>query len=208
MSNPESAVITWIGLRRVHSGGVANVAGCWVDGGRRLPSYLPAALDDLTGTGLITLADDGPHGPLQRASLTDAGQARYTELLKRYGDHIARAELDVPGPEFDPTSPDGEAFLRLPLTTVETTIETPAGRRLSDPRPPAPGGQPDPTPADGPTLHWARDPHDEHMHSVATSCTRPTRAGQDIVLRGGGRPAERLSAESRPESWRERHEHG
>lgn len=126
--NPESDVIAWIGLRRVHDSGVASVAGCWVDGGRRVPSYLPAALDELTDAGLIVLADDGPHGPLRRASLTEAGQARYGALSERYdATLIARAEVDVPGPEFEPSStalpplaaPTG---LHLPSTTTETRL--------------------------------------------------------------------------------------
>lgn len=51
------------------------------------------------------------------------------------------------------------------------TTETPAGRRSSDPRPPTPGGQPDPpdpSPANGPALRWARDPHDSRLHTVAS----------------------------------------
>ena len=82
--SPESDVIAWVGLRRVHSGGVACVAGTWVDGGRRVPSYLPAVLNELTDAGLVVLADDGPHGPLQRATLTEAGLDRYEELAERY----------------------------------------------------------------------------------------------------------------------------
>lgn len=82
--DPDSEVV-WIGLRRVHGGGVANVTGCWFDRERRLPSYLTPALDELTDAGLVTLAEDGPQRPLRRATLTDAGQARYEELLARHG---------------------------------------------------------------------------------------------------------------------------
>ncbi|MGH3904304.1 MAG: hypothetical protein ACRDTE_08955 [Pseudonocardiaceae bacterium] len=78
-----SELIAWIGLRRVHDGGVGCVAGCWVQHGRRVPCYLPAALEELTEAGLIAL-EDGPHGPLARASLTENGRARYTALLGRY----------------------------------------------------------------------------------------------------------------------------
>lgn len=152
---PTSELIAWIGLRRVHAGGVGCVAGCWVQHGRRVPCYLPAVLDDLTEAGLIALAD-GPHGPLARASLTDTGHARYTALLGRYGAFIARAELDVPGPEFpERVSPTGD-------------IETPADCRLSDPRPTAPGDRLGPIPPVG-GLRWARDPHDGHLRSVRVS---------------------------------------
>lgn len=150
--NPDSEILAWIGLRRVHGGGVANVAGCWVDGGHRLPSHLPPALDELTDAGLVTLADDGPHGPLRRATLTDAGQARYAELLARHGvPHTAREELAVPGPE-------------LPATAAP---QTPADHRLSGLSPLAPpGGRPDSSTSDG-GLRWARDPGDGRLHALA-----------------------------------------
>lgn len=45
------------------------------------------------------LADDGPHGPLRRASLTDAGQTRYAALREQHGERNARAELEVPAPD-------------------------------------------------------------------------------------------------------------
>jgi len=81
-SRPESEVVAWISLRRVHSGRVANVAGRWPDGGRAVPGYLTDTLDQLTSAGLVTLVNDGPHGPLRRATLTATGQARYTERAK------------------------------------------------------------------------------------------------------------------------------
>lgn len=82
--NPESDVIAWIALRRVHGGAVARVGSCWVDGGRRLPDYLPAVLDEFVTAGLVALAAPDPVAEVSlRASLTEAGHARYGELLAR-----------------------------------------------------------------------------------------------------------------------------
>lgn len=53
-------------------------------------------LDEPTEDGLIVLADEGPHGPLRRASLTDAGQARYAALREQHGERNARTEPEVP----------------------------------------------------------------------------------------------------------------
>lgn len=155
--NPDSEILAWIGLRRVHGGGVANVAGCWVDGGYRLPSHLSPALDELTDAGLVTLADDGPHGPLRRATLTDAGQARYAELLARHGvPRTAREELPVPGPELSAT----------------VMLQTPADHRLSGLSPLAPpGGRPDSTTSDA-ELRWARDSDDGRLHALAPGDVR------------------------------------
>lgn len=90
--------LTWIALRRVHGGRVATVAGCWVDRGRPVPGYLPAILNELTETGLVTLADVDSHG-LRRASLAETGQTRYAALLEHHGAHIARAEREAPAPD-------------------------------------------------------------------------------------------------------------
>lgn len=122
----DSELLVWISLRRVHAGGVAKVAGWWLDAGRPVPGYLTDTLDDVTGAGLVALADDGPHGPLRRATLTDGGQVRYATSLQRHGGHLERVDLRSPAPGFG--------------------TETPTGRRSSDPRPPAPGDRPGPTP--------------------------------------------------------------
>ena len=139
MNNPTSDVIVWIALRRVHDGGVARVGSWWLDGGRQVPDYVPAVLDELVTAGLVALADPDPVAEVSlRAGLTDAGQTRYGELLARYGGQVARAAPDGPG-----TAAPDSALVQLPPTTIEMT-QTPAGRRSSESRPPAPGGQPDP----------------------------------------------------------------
>ncbi len=97
---PDSELLVWIALRRVHAGGVAKVAGCWLDAGRPVPGYLTDTLDDLTGTGLVALAAGGPHGPLRRASLTGGGQVRYAAALQRHGGPTVPTDLR-PGPTPD-----------------------------------------------------------------------------------------------------------
>ncbi|MGH3815559.1 MAG: hypothetical protein ACRDUV_24430 [Pseudonocardiaceae bacterium] len=148
VTNPESDVIGWVALRRVHGGGVARVGSWWVDGGRQVPDYLPAVLDELVTAGLVALEASDPvaEAPL-RASLTKAGQARYGELLAHHGGRVAQAALDGPG-----TAAPGNVLVQLPPTSIEAT-QTPAGRRSSDPRPAAPGGQPDPPAAVPPWAH-------------------------------------------------------
>lgn len=135
-----SDLLTWIALRRVHSGGVANVAGCWIDGSYRVPCYLPPVLNELTDARLVVLADDGPHGPLRRASLTETGQARYATLREQHGARDVRAELEAPA----------------------QATQTPTGRRSSA-APPAPHNG-----RSGPSLRWARDQYDGRLHALAS----------------------------------------
>lgn len=49
-------VAVWIALRRAHQGGVTNLAGQWRDCGSPVPGYLADALDRLTSSGQLALA--------------------------------------------------------------------------------------------------------------------------------------------------------
>lgn len=103
----------WIALRRVSDGGVAQVGGCWLDGGHRVPGYVADALTELLTGGLAALADQDPYG-LRRGALTDSGAARYQLLCQQ-----RQSALQVPAsrfgaagkrPEDDPKPPGGTAF--------------------------------------------------------------------------------------------------
>ncbi|MGQ0779283.1 MAG: hypothetical protein ACT4NY_33525 [Pseudonocardiales bacterium] len=87
-----------IALRRVHDGGVAKVAGVYLDHGRPTPDYLAEVFDRLIWTGWATVADGNPLWQLRRLSLTDTGQARYAALSQQ-----PPAEFTVPAPEFGTT---------------------------------------------------------------------------------------------------------
>ena len=58
MSDPRLS--EWIALRRVHDGGVAKVAGLYLDHGRPAPSHLIEVFDRLTWDGLLVVADGDP----------------------------------------------------------------------------------------------------------------------------------------------------
>ncbi|MGH3777872.1 MAG: hypothetical protein ACRDRR_19420 [Pseudonocardiaceae bacterium] len=93
---PGSGVAGWIALRRAHQGGVANLAGHWLDSGRPVPGYVADALDWFTRTGLLALADADPEsGDLRRVTVTDTGCARYVELCQI---HSPRARVAVSTP--------------------------------------------------------------------------------------------------------------
>lgn len=73
----------WIALRRARRGGVAKMADCYLDHGRPVPSYLTGPLDELTGAGLLALADADPAlGGLRRIAVTDSGHAQYAALCR------------------------------------------------------------------------------------------------------------------------------
>lgn len=75
-------LLDWIALRRVSDGGVTNLGGCWLDGGRRVPGYVTETLGELLAAGLIVLADQQPGG-MRRSTLTDCGAARYQRLAQQ-----------------------------------------------------------------------------------------------------------------------------
>ncbi len=94
----------WIVLRRVHDGGVAKVAGVYLDHGRPVPGHLTEVFDRLTWNGLLVVAEGEPIGELRRLSLTDTGQARYTALCAERQQQ--RAAHEAPAPEFGTPPPD------------------------------------------------------------------------------------------------------
>ncbi|MGH3702268.1 MAG: hypothetical protein ACRDQY_23025 [Pseudonocardiaceae bacterium] len=63
-------LLDWIALRRVSDGGVTNLDGCWLDGGRRVPGYVTETLGELLAAGLIVLADQQPVACAGRRSPT------------------------------------------------------------------------------------------------------------------------------------------
>ncbi|MGH8968058.1 MAG: hypothetical protein ACRDXB_22415, partial [Actinomycetes bacterium] len=79
----EFGVAVWIALRRAHEGEVANLAGQWLDSGRRVPGYLADALDQLTSAGLLALGELDPQAcGVRRVTVTDIGSARYVALCQ------------------------------------------------------------------------------------------------------------------------------
>ncbi|HET9253829.1 MAG TPA: hypothetical protein VFO16_01330 [Pseudonocardiaceae bacterium] len=70
--------LTWRALWRAASGRIAKSNDHYYDYGFPMPSYLTQILDELTDAGLLTLADET--SGLRRLSLTETGQARYTQL--------------------------------------------------------------------------------------------------------------------------------
>jgi hypothetical protein len=53
-------VAVWIALGRAHQGGVTNLAGQWRDFGSPVPGYVANALDRLTSSGPLALANPDP----------------------------------------------------------------------------------------------------------------------------------------------------
>ncbi|MCA1672344.1 MAG: hypothetical protein LC799_09135 [Actinobacteria bacterium] len=104
MSDPRLS--EWIALRRVHDGGVAKVAGVYLDHGRPVPSHLIEVFDRLTWAGLVTVAEGDPLWELRRLSLTAAGQARYAALCEERQQQ-PRAPLEAPAPESAPHRTQG-----------------------------------------------------------------------------------------------------
>jgi hypothetical protein len=86
-------LVASMALRRAHDGGVAKAGDRYVDGGFPTPGYLDGVFDELINTGLLALADEDPYG-LRRVSVTEAGRARYAQLV----DTRQRAGLWVPKP--------------------------------------------------------------------------------------------------------------
>ena len=78
-------LLDWIGLRRVHEGGVALHGSGYVYWGQTVPCYLPEVFDRLISAELTELRDpDFPRG-LRRIVLTSRGQGRYQELTAKRG---------------------------------------------------------------------------------------------------------------------------
>lgn len=138
-TGPDSEVLVWSGLRRVHAGGVVTRAGHWLDHGRAVPGQITATLDRLVLAGLITLADPVPDEDLaRRASLTTAGHTRYAHLRTRHGKPSARAEPQTPDTSFPPDP--GRA-------PVEPDVSAPGAASTTLPAPDRPHN----------LVPWARD---------------------------------------------------
>lgn len=86
----------WLALHRVHEGGVAKVAGIYLDHGYPVPSHLIGLFDRLTWAGLLMVAEGDPVWDLRQLSLTDAGQVRYAALCA----HRQQSDMPVPPTEF------------------------------------------------------------------------------------------------------------
>ncbi len=72
----------WMGLRRVHRGGLAHREGAYYDRGNPVPGWLiPDILDGLLQDGLLELSE--PESGMRQVTLTEAGLAHYRTLCKR-----------------------------------------------------------------------------------------------------------------------------
>ncbi|MGH3914666.1 MAG: hypothetical protein ACRDTC_14860, partial [Pseudonocardiaceae bacterium] len=115
MPASDPGLYEWLALRRVHDGGVAKVAGVYLERGRPTPEHLTDAFDRLVWTGLVTVAEGDVLWDLRRLNLTDTGQARYTTL-----NHQRPTGIAVPAPEFTitqtPVGHQSSLLPRLPAT--------------------------------------------------------------------------------------------
>ncbi|MGH3914035.1 MAG: hypothetical protein ACRDTC_11615 [Pseudonocardiaceae bacterium] len=106
-------LLDWIGLRRVHEGGVARHGSTHLDWGRKVPCYLPEVFDRLAEAGLIDLLDPDCSAGLSRVVCTPRGCDRYQELTAK------RALL---GPEQSfgdcSVSPDRPSSLLRPVRAI------------------------------------------------------------------------------------------
>jgi hypothetical protein len=74
-------LFAWLALRRVHKGGVAKVGNRYLDREVPVPGYVADVLDEMTGSGLLVVAEADPMaGGRQRIAMTETGQARYLAL--------------------------------------------------------------------------------------------------------------------------------
>lgn len=162
---PGSGVTVWIALRRAHRGGVAKLAGCWLDAGRPVPGYVAEALEELTRGGLLILGEADPQScGVRRVTVTDTGSAHYVGLCQI---HNRRWQPAVSAPRRWAQSPrDQRAHLlskhspeqigvivgvcgRVMLWSVPTSTQPtgpccPTCQALADRPAPAPAISPDP----------------------------------------------------------------
>jgi hypothetical protein len=86
----------WMALRRAHKGGVANLAGHWLDSGRPVPGYVADALDGLTSTGLLALGEADPEScGVRRVLVTETGSAWCVALCQVH-DPTGRVAVGTP----------------------------------------------------------------------------------------------------------------
>jgi hypothetical protein len=160
-------------LQRAHDGGVVKLGADYLDHGVPTPGSLAGVFDELTDTGVLTLAEPDPEGP-RRVSLTTAGHTRYEQL---------RGTPRPPG-------------LRVPAPQFPT--RTSARTRLSGPGPVAPpAGKPDPGCAIGESsagpLRWARCPDGRLRLLQPADVVVAFTGGQAEALCGRSLPAEGLT---------------
>lgn len=66
--------VEWLGLHRVHEGGVTKLAGYYVNYGRPVGGYLVEVLDGLLSAGLLALGRPSESGQ-QQVCVTPIGRA-------------------------------------------------------------------------------------------------------------------------------------
>ena len=73
----------WMGLRRVHRGGLARRKGHYYDHGSPVPGWLiPDIIDELLKNELLELGDPDKSG-IRPVALTETGLTHYRVLCKR-----------------------------------------------------------------------------------------------------------------------------
>jgi hypothetical protein len=114
-------VAVWIALRRVHQGGVTNLAGQWRDSGSPVPGYLADALDRLTSSGQLALAVADPEScGARRVTVTGTGRARYVTLCQ------VRHSPDAGRPPAE-TAPGGRPDTTTPVASASTAADAAGG---------------------------------------------------------------------------------
>lgn len=115
-------LLAWIGLRRVHEGGVARRGAEYLDWGRKVPCYLPEVFDRLAEAGLTELFDRDCAG-LRRVGCTPRGSDRYQELTAKRGLPVdpeqSSGDCSVP--------PDRPSFPLRPVRASPERAARPAG---------------------------------------------------------------------------------
>ncbi|MGH4008681.1 MAG: hypothetical protein ACRDTH_11105 [Pseudonocardiaceae bacterium] len=92
----EPGVAVWIALRRAHQGGMANLAGQWLDSGHRVPGYVADAMDELTGAGLLRFDEEDPDAcGARRITVTESGCVHYVALCQVHNPQ-GRATVSTP----------------------------------------------------------------------------------------------------------------
>ncbi len=114
-------VAVWIALGRTHQGGITNLAGRWFDCGHPVPSYLAGALDRLTGSGQLALADPDPQSCGARpVTVTDTGYARYVTLCQ------VHSSPDSGRPRVE-TAPSGQPDTTMPVDSASDAGDADGG---------------------------------------------------------------------------------
>ena len=111
----------WIALRKAHQGGVTNLAGQWRDFGSPVPGSVADALDRLTSSRQLALADPDPEsGGAQRVTVIDTGRARYVTLCQVHDS----SDSGRPPAE---TAPGGRPDTTTPVESASVTGDAAVG---------------------------------------------------------------------------------